>query len=115
MPLLATAPNVYNDLSSSSYSPDIDSDCSVIPSWQVADDCASLEGYLDDLSLREHPGNLLLKEDLAPDCVEGSDVKELLCILSLPASNCQATPCRGGAHCYHARKQPSNQNLQGFA
>ena len=46
----STSPDVYNDLSSSSCSPDIDSD-SVISSRLVADDFASLEGYLDDLSL----------------------------------------------------------------
>ena len=89
----STSPDVYNDLSSSSCSPDIDSD-SVISSRLVADDFASLEGYIDDLSLGENrtntpyvswTGELLLKdEDLPPppNYVEGSDVKELLRILS---------------------------------
>jgi len=84
-----TSPNVYNDLSSSSCSPDIDCD-SVISSPEVSDDFAFLKGYLDDLSLGEHltsthyvswTGELLLKEDLPPDYVEGFDMKELLHII----------------------------------
>jgi hypothetical protein len=53
--IVSPSPDFYNNLSSSSCSPNIDNDSATASQQEVEDDMASLESYLDDMIFREDP------------------------------------------------------------